>query len=137
MMEQHLWLQFTGQERPALLNDQMAQWAELDKMSSADMRDVIVRFWPTKAIPDRYFGLVQRLIDALPRIDTVKRWSYIEGARMAFTHVKMHWAKMKAEKVAVEGLPESKEHSTPERYFEDVLKGARLIEGQCSKDVVF
>ena len=56
---------------------------------------------------------------------------------MAFARVKMHWGKMKAEKVAVEGPPESKAHRTPERYFEDVLKGARLIEGQCSKDVGF
>ena len=56
---------------------------------------------------------------------------------MAFTRVKMHWVKMNAEKVAVEGPPESKAHHTLERYFEDVLKGARLIEGQCSKDVVF
>ena len=61
----------------------------------------------------------------------------MEGARMAFTRVKMHWLKMNAEKVAVEGPPESKAHRTPERYFEDVLKGARLVEGQCSKDVVF
>ena len=56
---------------------------------------------------------------------------------MAFARVKMHWAKMKAEKVAIEGSPKSKDHRTPERYFEDVLKGARLVEGQCSKDVVF
>ena len=56
---------------------------------------------------------------------------------MAFARVKMHWAKMKAEKVSVEGPPESKDHRTPERYFKDVLEGARLIEGQCSKDVVF
>ena len=56
---------------------------------------------------------------------------------MAFACVKMHWVKMKVEKVAVEGLPEIKDHRTPERYFEDVLKGARLVEVQCSKDVVF
>ena len=56
---------------------------------------------------------------------------------MAFARVKMHCGKMKAEKVAIEGPPESMDHRTPERYFEDVLKGARLVEGQCSKDVVF
>ena len=44
---------------------------------------------------------------------------------------------MKAAKVAVQGPPESKDHRTPERYFEDVLAGSRLIEGQCSKDVMF
>ena len=56
---------------------------------------------------------------------------------MAFARVKMHWGKMKAEKVAVEGSPESKDHRTPECYFEEVLNGARLVEGQCSKDVAF
>ena len=88
--EKLFWSQFVGQERPLLINDQMAQRAELHKMSSAAMEDVIVRLWPTKAILDSYFGLVRRLVDALPRIDTVKRWSCIEGARMAFAHVKMH-----------------------------------------------
>ena len=78
--EKFFWSQFAGQERPALLNDHMAQWAELHKMSSAAMKDVIVRLWPTKAIPESYFGLVRRLVDALPRIDAVKRWSCIEGA---------------------------------------------------------
>ena len=101
------------------------------------MTDVIVRLWPAEAFSDSYFGLLRRLVDALPRIDAVKRWSCIEGARMAFARVKMHWVKMNAENMVVEGPPESKAHRTPERYFEDVLKGARLIGGQCSKDVVF
>ena len=49
----------------------------------------------------------------------------------------MHWAKMKAAVVAVEGPLGGKDHCKPKRYFEDVLEGARLIEGQCSKDIVF
>ena len=40
--EKLFWSQFTTQERSALLNDQMAQWAELHKMSGAAMKDVIV-----------------------------------------------------------------------------------------------
>ena len=67
----------------------------------------------------------------------MKRSACIEGARMAFAHVKMHSAKMKAAVVAVEGPPGGKDHSKLERYFEDVLEGARLIEGQCSKDIMF
>ena len=35
------------------------------------------------------------------------------------------------------GPPEGKEHRKPERYFEDVLAGARMVEGQSSKDVMF
>ena len=78
-----------------MLNDQMAHWAELHRMSGSAMRDVIVRLWPAEPVPSGYFGLVQRLVDALPRIDAVKRSSCIEGARLAFARVKMHWAKMK------------------------------------------
>ena len=56
---------------------------------------------------------------------------------MAFARVKMHWAKMKAAIIAVEGPPGGKDHRTLERYLDDVLEGARLIEGQCSKDIIF
>ena len=56
---------------------------------------------------------------------------------MAFAHVKMHWGKMKAAVIAVERPPRGKDHRKPERYFEDALEGAHLIEGQCSKDIMF
>ena len=106
-------------------------------MSDLSMKDIIVRLWPAEPIPSSYFGLVKRLADALPRIEAVKRSSCIKGARMGFSRVKMHWTKMKATVVAVEGPPEGKDHRKPERYFEDVLEGACLIEGQCSKDIIF
>lgn len=101
------------------------------------MKDVVVRLWPTEPIPNSYFGLVQRLVDVVPRIDTVKRSACIEGARMAFAHVKTYWAKMKATDIAAKSPPGGKDKHTPEHYFEDVLEGARLIEGQCSKDMIF
>ena len=44
---------------------------------------------------------------------------------------------MDAVKIATEGPPAGKEHRMPERYFEDVLKGSRIVEGQCSKDIIF
>ena len=56
---------------------------------------------------------------------------------MAFARVKMQWAKMNTVLVATEGPPAGKEHRTPERYFSDVLKGARLVAEECSKDVIF
>ena len=106
-------------------------------MSDLAMKDIIVRLWPAGPIPSSYFSLVKRLGDALPRVEVVKRSACIEGAWMAFARVKMHWAKMKAAVVAVEGPPGGKDYRKPERYFEDVLEGARLIEGQCSKDIMF
>ena len=101
------------------------------------MKDVVVRLWPAEPVLNSYFSLVQRLVDAVPHVDAVKRSVCIEGARMAFAHLKMYWAKMKATDVATQGPPRGKDHRTPEHYLEDVLEGARLIEGQCSKDIMF
>ena len=86
----------------------MAQWAELHKISGSAMKDVIVQLWPTEPIPNSNFGLVRRLVDAVPRIDAVKRSMCIEGARMAFARVKMHWAKLDAKKLMTEGPPEAR-----------------------------
>ena len=119
--EKLFWSQFLALEHPIPLNDQMKQLTELHRVASLAMKDLIVRFWPTEPIPSSYFGLVRRLIDALPRVDTVKRSACIEGAQMAFSGVKMHWAKMKATDVATAGPPEGKDHRKPERYFDDVL----------------
>ena len=135
--EKLFWSQFSMPKRPLLLNEQMAQWAELHKISGSAMKDVVVRLWPTEPIPNSYFGLVQRLVDAVPRIDAVKRSTCIEGARMALARVKTYWAKMKATDIAAQSPPEGKDLNMPEHYFEDVLEGARLIEGQCSKNIMF
>ena len=93
------------------------------------MKDVVVRLWPTERIPKSYFGLMQRLVDAVPRIIAVKRSTSIEGARMAFARVKTYWVKMKATNIIAKSPPEGKDHHTPKHYFEDGLEGARLIEG--------
>ena len=93
------------------------------------MKDLIIRLWPGGAIPSSYFGLVKRLVDACPRLDAIKRSVCIEGVRMAFARVKVQWAKMDAVKLATEGPPAGKEHRTLERYFDDVLKGSRIVEG--------
>ena len=113
----------------------MAQWAELYKIFRSVMKDVVVQVWPTEPIPNSYFSLVQRLVDAAPCIDAVKRSTCIEGARMAFARVKTYWAKMKAADIATMSPPEGKD--MPEHYFEEVLEGACLMEGQCSKDIMF
>ena len=101
------------------------------------MKDLIIRLWPVEAIPSSYFGLVKRLDDACPQLDATKRSICIEGARMAFAGVKVQWAKMYAAKLATEGPPVGKEHRMPERYFDDVLKGSHIVEGQCAKDIIF
>ena len=56
---------------------------------------------------------------------------------MALARVKIYWAKMKTTDIAAQSPPEGKDLNMPEHYFEDVLEGARLIEGQCSKDIMF
>ena len=101
------------------------------------MKNVIVRLWPTDPIPSSYFGLVQWLVDAVPHIDAVKRLACIEGARMAFARVKTFWGKMKAIDVAARSPPKGKDRYETEHYFEYVLEAARLVEGQCLKDIMF
>ena len=44
---------------------------------------------------------------------------------------------MDAEKLVTDAPPPGKEYRTPEMYYAGVLKGARLIAGECSKDVIF
>ena len=101
------------------------------------MKDLIIRLWPAEAIPSIYFGLVKRLVNACPWLDAIKRSVCFEGARMAFARVKIQWAKIDAVKFVTKGPPAGKEHRMPERYFQDVLKGSRIVEGQCSKDIIF
>ena len=77
---------------------------------------------------------------ACPRLDAIKRSVCIEGARRALARAKVHWGKLDAEefvKLIKEGPPQGKEHRTPEMYYKSLLKGARTIVGECSKDVIF
>ena len=86
----------------------MEQWAELHKMPGAAMKEVIRRLWLVESVPISYFGLVWRLIDALPRIEAIRLSVCIEDAGMAFAHVKMRWAKMKAAVIELRVLPEAR-----------------------------
>ena len=99
------------------------------------MKDVVTHLWPKRPEPKRYFGLVQQFLDAVPHIDAMKRSACIEGARMALARVKTYWAEMKATDVASQDSDRSR--VSTEHYFEEVLEGARLIETQCSKNIMF
>ena len=135
--EKLFWSQHLGSEHPVPFSDQLKQLVELHRLAELAMKDLIVRLWPADPIPSSYFGLVQRLVSACPRLEAVKRSVYIEGARMAIACVKTHWAKLDAEKLMTEGPPEGKEHRRPEQYFDGVLEGSRLAAEQCSKDIIF
>ena len=76
-------------------------------------------------------------MDAYPWLEVIKRSVCIEGARRAFARVKVQWAKQDAVKLIKEGPLEGKEHRHPEMYYEGVLKGARLVAVECTKDVIF
>ena len=65
----------------------------------------------------------------------MKRLACIEGARMALARVKTHWTEMGATAVATQGSDESQ--LPAEHYFGEVLRGARVIESQCSKNFMF
>ena len=119
------------------MSDQLKQLVELHKVAEQAMKGLIVRLWPKEAMPGSYFGLVRRLVDACPWIEVVKRSVCIEGAHRALARAKVHWGKMDAEKLVTDRPPPGKEYRKPEMYYEGVLKGARLIAGECSKDVIF
>ena len=54
---------------------------------------------------------------------------------MAFAHVKTYWAEMEATTIATRNPAVGQ--VSAEHYFEEGLEGARLIEAQCSKSVMF
>ena len=91
--------------------------------------------WAGGPRPNSYFSLVQQFLGVVPRIDAVKRSTCIEGARMEFARVKTYWAEMEATTVATKGSAVGR--VAAEHYFEEVLEGARLIESQCSKNIMF
>ena len=88
-----------------------------------------------KPKPNNYFSLVQQFLGAVPRINAIKRSACIKGSWMALARVKAYWAEMDASVVMVQGSATGR--VAAEHYFEEVLQGARLIESQWSKDVMF
>ena len=89
--------------RPLLLNERMAEWAELHRLFGLAMRSVVDHLWPGGPRPNSYFILVQQFLGAVPRIDAVKRSACIEGSWMALACVKTYWAEMDATTVAAQG----------------------------------
>ena len=134
-LEELFWSQFHNPERPLPLTDRLAAWAELNRLSGLAMRYVASRLWPEEPEPKSYFSLVQQFLGSVPHVDAMKRSACIEGAQMALAHVKTYWEEMEAIAVASQDSDESQVPA--EHYFQEVLQGARLIETQCSKDVMF
>ena len=134
-MEELFWSQFHSPEHPLPLSDRLVEWAELNRLSGLSMTDVVTHLWPKRPKPKSYFGLVQQFLGAVPHINAMRRSACIEGAWMALARVKTYWAEMKATDVATQDSDGSR--VPVEHYFQEVLQGARLIETQCSKDVMF
>ena len=135
--EKVFWSQYAEAGHPVPLSDQLKQLVELHKAVEQAMKGLIVRLWPGGALAGSYFGLVRRLVEACPRLEVIKRSVCIEGARRALARAKVHWGKMDAEKLVTDAPPLGKEYCMPEMYYKTVLKGARTIAGECSKDVIF
>ena len=135
--EKLFWSEYTGTEHPMPLSDQLKQLLELHKVAEQAMKGLIVRPWLGDALPNSYFVLVRRLVDSCPWLEVIKRSVCVEGARRALARFKVQWAKMDAVKLVKEGPPAGKEHRHPEMYYEGVLKGARLVADECTKDIIF
>ena len=134
-MEKVFWSQFHNPERPLPLTDRLAEWAKMNRLSGLAMKDVVSLLWPKRPEPKSYFGLVQQFLGSVPHADAMKRSACIEGAQMALARGNTYWVDMKASVVASRDSDESRVPA--KHYFEEVLHGARLIESQSSKDVVF
>ena len=134
-MERLFWSQFNAPTRPLPLNEKMAAVAEVHRLSGLAMRSVIDHLWPKGPKPDIYFGLVQQFLGAVTRIDAMRRSACIEGARMALAHVKSYWTDMEATIIVTQD-PAGGQYPA-EHYLAQVTEGARLIEAQCSKNVLF
>ena len=99
------------------------------------MRSIVDHLWLGGPRPSSYFSLVQQFLGVVPHIDAVKRSACIEGSRMALARVKTYGAEMDATTVAAQGSTIGR--VAAEHYFKEVLEGARLIEAQCSKNIMF
>ena len=77
------------------------------------MRGLIVRMWPDDSLPNSYFGLVRRLVDACPWVEVIKHSACIEGARRALARAKVHWGKMDAEKLVMDAPPPARSIARP------------------------
>ena len=129
------WSQFHSPDRSLPLTDRLAEWAELNRLSGLAMTDIVAHVWPERPKPTSYFCLLQQFLGAVPHIKEMKRSACIEGARMALARVKTRWTEIVATTVATQGSDESR--LPAEHYFGEVMRGARIIESQCSKNVTF
>ena len=133
--EELFWSQFHSPERSLPLTDRLDEWAELNRLSGLAMTDIVTHVWPDRPKPKSYFDLLQQFLGAVLHIKAMKRSACIEGARMTLARVKTYWTEMDATAVATQGS--NKSRLPAEHYFGEVLHGARVIESQCSKNVMF
>ena len=103
-VERLFWSQFSSPTCLLPLNERMAVWAELHRLSRLAMRSVVDHLRPKGPRPDSYFGLVQQFLGVVSHIDAMKRSACIEGARMALARVKTYWEEMEATTIATQSL---------------------------------
>ena len=70
--EKLFWSQKAEAEHPVPMSDQLKQMVELHKAADQAMKGFIVRLWPGDALPNNFFSLVRRLVDACPWMEVVK-----------------------------------------------------------------
>ena len=66
--EELFWSQFHSPGRSLPLTDQLAEWAELNRLSGLAMMDVVAHLRPERPKPKSYFGLLQQFLGAVPHI---------------------------------------------------------------------
>src|SRR4051812_13665064 len=62
-VEKLFWSDFNNPERPLAVDDRLAQWAELNRLSAHAMKYVMGHLWPGRSELKSYFSLVQQFLD--------------------------------------------------------------------------
>ena len=70
--EKLFWSQYGGAEHPMPLSDQLKQLVELHRAAEVAMKYFIVRMWPGEPLPASYFGLINWMVNACPRLEVIK-----------------------------------------------------------------
>ena len=70
--EKLFWSQYAEAKHLVPMSDQLKQMVKLHKAADQAMKSFIVRLWPGDSLPNSFFSLVRRLVDACPRLEVVK-----------------------------------------------------------------
>lgn len=96
------------------------------------METLFKYLWRLETLPTSYFELVRRLQETKAQMKKWKVSACREGARMAWTMMKVHFSDLDPTEVTERGsLADGRKELQPEDFFEEVMPVARISEENC------